>query len=182
MQILPQSRSNEIVVRDLNEEVLIYDLVTNKSYCLNKTAAIVYNSCDGKTSFDELKKKHKLTDDIIYLALDELMKDNLIETDASFGSSFSGVSRRDLIKKIGLTSMIALPVISSIVAPTAAHAQSGCIQNGQPSATTSIPNQLPCEDGFPDSSCCAGTAYGAYNGPTNTCVLITCGPSPFVGP
>ncbi len=36
------------------------------------------------------------------------------------------MSRRDVIKKVGLSSMIALPIVASLAAPKAAHAQS-CI-------------------------------------------------------
>jgi hypothetical protein len=125
MNKLPLARSNDVVVQQLGKEILVYDLLTHKAYNLNETCSVVYNACDGKTTFSDLKIKHKFTDDIIFLALDELKKDNLIEADSLFVSPFVGMNRREVIRRVGLASMIALPVISSLVAPTAAMAQSG---------------------------------------------------------
>jgi hypothetical protein len=36
------------------DEVLIYDLKQHKAHCLNKTAALVWNHCDGETSVSEM--------------------------------------------------------------------------------------------------------------------------------
>lgn len=124
---LPQTRIDNIVVQNLPKEVLIYDLLTDKAFCLNETSAIVYNSCNGKTTFSRLKTESKLTDDVIFLALDELKRADLLEKDADYNSPFAGMSRREVIRKVGLSSLIALPVISTLVAPTAANAQSGGI-------------------------------------------------------
>ncbi len=122
---LPLARSEGIVVRDIDEEILAYDLVTHKAYCLNQTTSLVYRACGAKSSFEGLKRKHKFTDEIIFLALDELKRANLLDGDGPYVSPFAGMSRREAIRRVGLASMIALPAISSLVVPTAAHAQSG---------------------------------------------------------
>lgn len=120
---LPKARTTEIVEQDLASELLIYDLTAHKAYTFNEPLKIVFRACDGKTSFDDLKRDYKFTDEIIYLALDELRKHQLIE-DAD-DLSLTRIKRREIIRKIGLTAITALPMISSIVAPTAAHAASG---------------------------------------------------------
>ena len=79
MKTLPRARNNEIVVQELGKEVLIYDLTTYKAFNLNETSADVYRACDGNTTFEELNRKHKLTDDLILLDHDELMMENLLE-------------------------------------------------------------------------------------------------------
>jgi hypothetical protein len=122
MHRLPVARNENIVVQNAGKELLVYDLLTNKAYCLNETSKIVFEACDGKTSFDELRSRYKLTDDYVYFALDELRRENLIAGD--YVSTFNGVSRREAIRRVGLASLIALPVISSLLAPRAAHAQS----------------------------------------------------------
>ena len=119
---LPKNRT-DLLVRDLQDEILIYDLRNDKSYCLNSTAGIVFNACDGKNTLEDLKKRTNLTEDIIRLSLDDLRKQNLIE--AGDVSSFTGMSRREAIRRAGLATMIALPVISALVAPHPAHAASG---------------------------------------------------------
>lgn len=114
---LPKIREN-LLIQDLNDEVLVYDTKAHKSYCLNSTAKIVFNYCDGVQTFADID----LPEDVIYLALDELKNQNLIET--NFVSPFAGINRREVIKKVGLASMVALPIIASLIAPTAANAAS----------------------------------------------------------
>lgn len=121
---LPQSKTDNIVVQNLENETLIYNLETNKVFCLNETSALVYQACNGQTNFEEIKNKHNLPDEIVFLALDLLKKENLLEE--SFISPLAGMKRREVIKKIGLTSMIALPIISSLMAPTAIMAAASC--------------------------------------------------------
>ena len=71
---LPRSRRANIVKQPTGKELLVYDLVINKAFCLNETSAIVYQACDGKTTFAELKRKFQLTDEIIFLTLELLKK------------------------------------------------------------------------------------------------------------
>jgi len=151
------ARSADIVVQTLGKEILIYDLNAHKAYNLNETSSLVYQACDGKTTFDELKRKNKFTDDLIFLALDQLKSDNLIELDNSFVSPFNGISRREAIRKVGLASMVALPVIASLVAPTAAMAQSAgaCVNPGGDPAGTVLFGGANC--GSPDIAFCTNT-------------------------
>lgn len=117
---LPLSRSKDIVVQDTGKEVLIYDLVTRQAYNLDETSSVVFRHCDGETTFVELNAKYKLTADLIYLTLNELSKKNLL-TDKSFVPP-EAMNRREVIKKIGLASLAALPVIASLVAPHSSQA------------------------------------------------------------
>lgn len=162
MDKLPLSRHKDVVIQELGKEILVYDLLTHKAYHLNETATLVYKSCDGKTAFAELRIKTKFTDEIIFLALDELKKENLLEEDDSYSSPFAGVTRREVIRRVGLTSMIAFPVISSLVAPTASMAQSTCVNPGGASAGTFVSDNsgltlscTQCRNGL-NSQCCSG--------------------------
>lgn len=156
MKKLPKAKDQNILVQDLNDEVLIYDLIANKAFCLNQTSAIVFSACDGQTTFAELKRKHQFTDDLIFLALDELKRESLLE-DEAYQSPFTGMTRREVAKKVGLATMIALPVISSLLAPTAAAAQSTCMGSGQ-----------SCTGTLSIGDCCSGTYCGI-----NTCLDCT---------
>jgi hypothetical protein len=138
---LPKIREN-LLVQDLSNEILIYDLTTNKSYCLNETAKTVFNHCDGVKTFADIN----LPEDIIYLSLDQLKKHNLLEDD--YASTFAGISRRDAIKKVGMGTMIALPFVVGITAPKAAQAASGLAQLGQPCNNNCVaPNQCTAQFG-----------------------------------
>jgi hypothetical protein len=124
MNKLPPARTNNIVMQDLGKEILLYDLTTSKVFCLNQTVSVVFRSCDGITDFAEFKSLNKdFSDELVFLTLDLLDKNNLLG-DENFQVSFGHLSRREVVKKIGLASLVTLPIISSIVAPTSAMAAS----------------------------------------------------------
>lgn len=168
MNILPKARTSAIVVQNLDGETLVYDLKTDKAFCLNETMGIVFNACDNGTSFGDLKRKHKFSNEIILLALDELKKANLLAQPAEFASPFAGMTRREAIRKAGLSSMIALPIISALVAPKAADAASGAV-------CTSVGSQCFCQNGD-TNSCGQGRVIfaGAPTCPAN-CICRTPG-------
>lgn len=131
----PKSRQSNLVIKDLGKELLTYDLNNNQACCLNHTAKLVFNLCNGKRTVEEIRDllstelKSDFPEELIWLTLDQLKKFNLIEKKETLEIDFKGLSRRQVIKKIGLTTALAFPVISSLVAPSAAHAQSGCALN-----------------------------------------------------
>lgn len=162
-QKLPVARSESVVMQQLEKETLLFDFEINKAYCLNETSSNIYHYCDGKTSFEELKRRYKYTDDLIYLALDELQKNNLIKGDKI--THFAGMSRRDAVRKVGLGTMLALPVITGLIAPRAASAGS-CSANTQ----TDINNCGSC-----GNVCNSANAIVACN--NGNCQIISCSPN-----
>jgi hypothetical protein len=139
----PVARKSGLVVQEMPDEVLVYDLNSNKAHCLNQTAASVWKACDGKTSISEIAAHFGkgASEDLVWLAIDQLNESQLLESQIQ--SKFKGQSRRDVIKKIGLASIIAVPVIASLVAPqNALAAQScNCVNNTQ---CTTGPNAGHC--------------------------------------
>jgi hypothetical protein len=136
LKIKPQSRKENIVVQELEGEVLIYDLDENKAFCLNETSALVWQACDGTRTIAEINDfvgkqlSSKVNEDLVWLALDQLSRENLIRSESKIENKFGGLSRREVIKKVGLASVIALPVVTSLVAPLSIHAASSCIAGG----------------------------------------------------
>jgi hypothetical protein len=170
--LLPVARSKDITTQDLKDEILIYDFTNNKAYCLNSTSTVIYNACNGKTSFEELDKRHNFKTDLIFLALDELKKNNLIE---HYDSPFAGISRREIIRKIGFGSMVALPVISSLVAPKAIDAQSSsCPASpniGDPSGYQGLGGSCLCTiDTASGNNCGQGNTGNPANSCRTSCV------------
>lgn len=131
-KLLPKARKENLVVQNLNGEVLIYDLDTNKAFCLNESSALIWQACDGNRDVSEIRAalgkqlNAPVNDDFVWLALDQLKKENLIENKDEVAIDFNGMSRRDVIKKVGLASVIALPIVTGLVAPKAANASSVC--------------------------------------------------------
>lgn len=133
MEISPKARSKGLVVQEMPNEVLVYDLDTNKAHCLNESAAMVWRSCDGKRSVADIVREFevagsgKVTEDFVWLALDQLQENELLES--TIEPRFSGTSRRQALKVIGMASVVAVPVIASLVAPPNAMASISCTCN-----------------------------------------------------
>jgi hypothetical protein len=119
----PQARQDGIVVRELPDEVLVYDLEQHKAHCLNATAAAVWRHCDGETSAKEISFRlarefsTPVDEDVVWLALDELGKLELLESPAV---RQAGLSRAQLMRRVGVvTAAIALPAAFSLHVPSA---------------------------------------------------------------
>lgn len=157
----PIARKTGLVVQEVPDEVLVYDLESNKAHCLNHSAAIIWKSCDGNNSVSDIanlveaQAGGKVTEDFVWLAIDQLSENNLLEKQVA--STFGGTSRREVIKKIGLASMVAIPVIASLVAPQSALAASSCSCNNPPSCGNT-PNA-----GCPNTTFCNGSGLCAPN-------------------
>ena len=166
-----RSRTKNIVAQESNKETLIYDTESNKAFCLNDTSATIWKMCDGKTSVGKIagKLSEKLDtpikEEFIWLAIDQLKKENLLINSEEVKVDFKGLSRRQVIRKVGFASVIALPIVSSLVAPTAAEAQS-CIPAGNPAGSIACPSgPTPCDCSANSGFCCPGaTAF-----PTGVC-------------
>jgi Coenzyme PQQ synthesis protein D (PqqD) len=152
-----QARTEGLVIQEMSDEVLVYDLNTNKAHCLNQTAAFVWKKCDGKNSVSDIagllenEFNAPVQDDLVWLAIDQLSKDNLLEA-KSIVSPTAGLSRREVVKRIGLASVVALPIVASLIAPTTALA-------GTCSACAGDPGNC-------NQPACLGTTMC----PVNTCV------------
>lgn len=137
------SKTENLIVQNLNDEVLIFDTKANKFYSLNETSAFVWNKLNGKSEIADIslqlsKQFNKpASEDIVWLAIDELRKADLVKEE-NLPKALNRLERRELLKKVGLASMIALPVVSSLVAPTAAHANSSCVNPGGASNGTIV--------------------------------------------
>lgn len=121
-----------LVVRELDGEVLIYDLANDRAHCLNRTAGLVWKHCNGQTSVAEIamavagELKTSIAQDVIWQALYQLGNDALLEEQISRPAPAAGITRRDMLVKVGVGAAVALPVIASITAPTAVYAAGSC--------------------------------------------------------
>ena len=134
---LPLMRQQGLVVDDLPDEVLVYDLDRHKAHCLNRTAALVWRCCDGKTSAREIARHLQreldasCNEDLVWLALGQLKELHLLEQPISLPVRLAGMSRRTMIQNLGLAAAVAVPLITSIISPTPAQANT-CKHAGAP--------------------------------------------------
>lgn len=155
---LPRLRAHALVIHDLPDEVLIYDCERDQAHCLNQTAALVWRACDGRLAPDEIARKltaelnGPISEDLVLLALAQLEKFHLLEPSKSHSPPYPSISRRQMVRTLGVAGGVALPLITSIVAPTPAQ------------AATCIPPNAPCS---PSVFCCSplGCNNSAPGGP-----------------
>lgn len=144
----PIARKDGLVIQEVPGELLVYDLDSDKAHCLNETAAIVWNACDGNTSVSDIAaivaatSKGDASDDLVWLAIDQLNENNLLAEELT--PRFAGESRRDVLKKIGIGAMIALPIVASLAAPKSVLAASSCRCEAPGNPSLDCTNQPSC--------------------------------------
>ncbi len=154
---LPVARRKNLIVKELPDETLIYDLDSDEAHCLNQTAALVWKNCDGETTVPalcgllELEASSPVAPEVVWLALDQLYKFRLLEQSPARPAHLAGIKRRELIKRIGLVALT-LPVIMSVSAPTSAQAGSPCSCN----TANCRPTGCPCMQNVNCVNKCSG--------------------------
>jgi uncharacterized membrane protein YgcG len=126
----PKARSQGLIVQEIDTELLVYDETAQRAHCLNSTAALVWRYCDGNTTVAAMAARlgadagASVDDDIVFFALSELGDRDLLERPVRVPGR-GALSRRQVLAGLGATAGILLPMITSLVAPTSAAAQSG---------------------------------------------------------
>lgn len=151
MPTMPRAREAGLIVRELEEETLVYDVDTDKAHCLNQTAARIWKHCDGTSSVTEicelLSRTMETTVDekVVWYALEQFNKDRLLEEKIEPPAAFmiAGMSRRQMVRTLGLAAMVAIPLVTSIVVPTAVQAGVSCLPGGSSCTPTGIPCCAP---------------------------------------
>jgi hypothetical protein len=149
----PVARSEDLVIEELDDELLIYDRNNKRAHCLSATAASVWRACDGKSDAETIATILELSPDAVAAALEELEGTELLESsklevlDGSGDGEGNGQgwTRRQLAKRsvrVG-GAVAAAPLILSITAPAA--------------WATPTPPQFFCEI-YTTGSCGAGNA------------------------
>lgn len=161
---MPLARNSELVIQELQDEILVFDMKTSKAHCLNQTASTVWKYCDGKNTVSEIRRLmeihsgSKIPENLIWLAIDQLCERELFEN--RIEEKFAGQNRREVLKKIGMATIIALPLVASITAPTAALAVA-C--SGVVTSCVGCSPGVRCDEngaGGPVGMCAGGTCIG----------------------
>jgi len=152
----PLARSANLIVDTIGDELLVYDTHNNRAHSLNAVGAAVWRACDGTRSAAQIAAQTGLNDAAVELALDNLSDIELIS-----GHERIGISRRTALRRITVGAAglaVALPVIRSISAPTAAMAlTTTCTPPGD---TCNLSTVACCSGSFCDGSgeCHSGLA------------------------
>jgi hypothetical protein len=171
---LAQAREEELLVHELPDETLVYDLSRHEAHSLNRTAALIWRHCDGKTTPAEMAAlvQQELNlpadEDLVWIALRRLAKARLLRQRVTPPADAARLSRREVMRKLGMAGGLAL--VTSIVAPTAAQALScpgsgtlrsdDCVHNFN---ANNCPN-VRCDNG----GCCVNS--GSVGNPHCACL------------
>ena len=178
---LPRARRERLLIQTLPDELLIYDLDSHRAHCLNQTAALIWQSCDGKRTvkemarFVEKESGQPVSESLIWFGLNQLSRFKLLEEQLATPGLKERMTRRELARRLGYATAALVPLISAIEAPTAAQAAT-CRALGVACTTTAqccstlcisgtcacIANHSPCDTNQPQQ-CCSGRCGSSNN-------------------
>ena len=130
----PKARQDRLLLQEAGDELVVYDQDRHRAHRLNRTAALVWRHCDGKTTVTEIANllQRELSvpadEEAVWLALDRLDRAHLLRERLTLPASAARTSRRALVRKLAMAGGLAL--VTSIVAPEAAQAAT-CFAFGQ---------------------------------------------------
>jgi hypothetical protein len=127
-------RQKNLVARQVDGELLLFDTETNTAHCLNDIAADLWLACErnhiAADIFTVLRPRWtELREETVAAGLAHMAELGILETTVE--SEKISLGRRELIRKAGLTAAAVLPIlITSVLIPPAAAAAS-CAHLGQ---------------------------------------------------
>lgn len=145
-EMMPLARQDQLVIQEVADETIIYDERRDHIHRLNRTAALIWRRCDGRRTVSALAEAvgrelaslpgaaAPVTEDVVWLALDRLDKEKLLQGTLIRPAGVAPITRRDVLRRAALIGglSVLIPVVQSVVAPTPAMAASiGCAKRGQ---------------------------------------------------
>lgn len=162
-----EARTAGLIVLELDEETLVYDLERHRAHCLNPVAALVWRCCDGTATPAGIavvvgqRLGIRLDPEVVSYAVASLRRAHLLE-ETSPAERPRAWSRREALRSLTAAGVGAalLPAVTSIVSPTLLEAQGGSL---------CLPAGSPCEIGI-TLPCCEGLrCQGPPPGMPSTC-------------
>jgi nucleotide-binding universal stress UspA family protein len=146
MNSLPRVRPG-LLRHELDGQVLVYDARDDRVHLLDTTTGHVFElleqgdrSREGIVSELATRMNSVASESLLDLSLEELRNADLLADGASGLTPLSEITRRDLLRKVGLAGAAALlvPAITTLTA-TSAYAQATCVALGQLCAAGGVP-------------------------------------------
>ena len=176
----PKMRTDNLVVQEMDGEVLIYDLTIDKAFCLNETSARVWSLCDGTRDRSEIAAELKQTAgmdatlEVVRLALSQLADQHLLENHVKVVASAPPLARREMMSLAGKALVIGLPLVSTLMVPSAAQAQSAATCSGNSGQVCSCIDKvrnfnIPCVSNSCSGNCQCQPPFTGCNGGGHFC-------------
>jgi hypothetical protein len=125
----PSARRDDVIVRDLREETIVYDRRSHTAHGLNPIVAAVFRAADGTRTVEEIAASLDAFDAsptareaAVRVALGELERVSLLSVAA-------GAGRREVLRRVGAGAVLLVPAVVSVLAPTPAEALATCVKD-----------------------------------------------------
>jgi hypothetical protein len=125
-------------LEEIGDELVIYDLQRHRAHQLNRTAALVWQHCNGQRTVAELCKilqdelDPAIQEVLVWQALERLGRSHLLREPRPRQAGAARMTRRQALRKLGQVAALALlmPAVTSILAPAPLRAdQHDCDKN-----------------------------------------------------
>jgi hypothetical protein len=122
----PEVRRDELTIREVGPELVVYDARHQRAHRLNKAAAPILRASDGTRTVDQIAflLSHDLgakeRTELVWVTLQDLSQADLLKAAITPPGDLDR-SRRNLLQKAAVIGL-ALPVVESVIAqPAKAH-------------------------------------------------------------
>jgi hypothetical protein len=162
----PVAGNEALLVRELAGELVVYDLERHEAHCLNRTAALVFQQCDGRTNVGEIASRLQAElgasadEELVWQALEQLDGARLLRHKPTRPKG-PGCSRRDAVRHVGLGLAVLLPAVTSILVPTPAEAAVTCVDD------SACPSNAGMSCYVSSPALCDGTCTCRTSGPAS---------------
>jgi hypothetical protein len=113
-------------------ETLVYDELRHKAFCLNESSSVIWRLANGERTIAAMSAAASLqlgtqvSEEFVLFALEQLRRDGLIEP-SIIAEAGPTISRRAILRTLGVSGALLLPMIAAVIAPPAAQAYNGCV-------------------------------------------------------
>lgn len=181
MREKPTARTQDLILEELDDELVVYDKRTTIAHALSSDAAAVWRICDGELTVPQLGERLGLEPAVVERALEALRESELLEE-----PSRPGYSRRQAVARMAVAGSAAFltPFVYSVSIASAANGCPSCKTQGTiPNGTdlgkdTNVPTCTNIGGSGTkgcDCNCVSGTCYEGKAGEVY-CVSAICIP------
>jgi len=126
-------KQKALIASRIGDELLLYDQQTSTAHCLNGIAGEMWAACNRESSATEVTEALRsrwpdLEKELVWASLSQMADAGLLDERTDQGT-ISSRSRRQLIRKLGITAAAVLPIVvtSLSIPPPAAAASCGTL-------------------------------------------------------
>ena len=144
----PRRLQRHVSIQKIGSETLVYDELRHKAFCLNESSSVIWRLADSGHTVAQMRDAASIelgagvSEELVRYALEELRRDGLVEPSSGVEAG-PAISRRAMLRTLGVSGALLLPMIAAIMAPPAAQAYNGCVDCSATPARRRTPGAVP---------------------------------------